>query len=1197
MIVTLDFETFYSDELSLSKMTTSGYVRHPEFEVLLCGVKIDDQPTQVYAGHDHIAKALARIDWSTSTLVCHNAMFDAFVLTQVFKHTPAVYADTLSLVRAQYPYWAYHNLDAAGEKLGLGRKVAGVLPKMKGRRLSDLSPEELLSYIGYCSGDTDLCYQLYQKLSDGFPDDELRLIDITIRMFAEPVLLVDADRASKLLVAEALAKDAAVTSSGVTREELTSRDKFAAQLKALGVDPPIKTSKTTGKPTWAFSKTDPGFRRLQAHPDPRVQALVKARPTLSSSLQESRARRFVSEAGAGALPVGLRYYAAHCLPGEAEVLTPGGWVRLSTWDGSTSIAQWRSDGSVAFLPATPNCYEVDESMVEVKSRYHSLRYTMGHKVPVISSRGVFKEVPAATLLATRVGSVPICGELDGNAPITEIEARLSVMVQADGSVRTDASRGLAVRFGFRKMRKIIRCKQLLEQAGIQFTEAQEANGTMRIRIGAKHVGQLTALLEGGSEKLFSWKLLNAPLSVKKAFIDELVHWDGDKNHCSAGITFYTTSRHNAEFVHTMAHLAGRSARVSCRDLSAFNWNALYRVYIRHDRTTGLAPAQCSIVEHRGKVYCPTTQTGYFLVRYKGSIVVTGNTGRWGGANKLNLQNLPRGGELRKSIMAPPGYVLVVADLSQIECRMLAWLAEEKDLLQIFIDGRDPYGEFASEFYGYEVTKENPKTATERFVGKSCLQAGAKVLCERGWIPIEQVTTTDRVWDGEEWVCHAGSVMNGWKETLPLSGLWLTPDHLVWSGTQWLEARLVEQDDVILSQALAHAADTLPSRVTSEESPVPWRRSSFSARAADLSTLWRMAASRISAALAVIRARSKHQDVSDTGSTLTPCLTTNTEAVFSTDLQQLLPGATTRKISATPVMGGAASVCMKSGAKTARYSSGMFRRSLGGMTRLWRWIEPTTTATTNQGTSGSLRANKTTPTGGGSKILRQRLPVYDLLSCGPRNRFAVLTERGPLIVHNCVLGLGFQMSAKKLQFTLEIAKPSVSLDMETCVGLVDLYRGRFWNIPRLWRRADTVICSMAYGAPVALGPVETCRWATWLPNGMALQYWDLTANVENDRLQNARYKNERGQNFELYGGKWVENVVQALARIVMSEAMLRIDDELPIVMTTHDEVVVLAKEEEAEDVSKFVHEEMVKVPAWCPGLPLACEVGYDVCYSK
>ena len=73
----------------------------------------------------------------------------------------------------------------------------------------------------------------------------------------------------------------------------------------------MKISPRTGKQTFAFSKTDEGFKKLQEHPDEKVQNLVAARLGTKSTLEETRTQRFIDIGNRGSLPVPLKYYAAH----------------------------------------------------------------------------------------------------------------------------------------------------------------------------------------------------------------------------------------------------------------------------------------------------------------------------------------------------------------------------------------------------------------------------------------------------------------------------------------------------------------------------------------------------------------------------------------------------------------------------------------------------------------------------------------------------------------------------------------------------------------------------------------------------------------------------------------------------------------------------------------------------------------------
>ena len=92
-----------------------------------------------------------------------------------------------------------------------------------------------------------------------------------------------------------------------------------------------------------------------------------------------------------------------------------------------------------------------------------------------------------------------------------------------------------------------------------------------------------------------------------------------------------------------------------------------------------------------------------------------HTGRFSGGEKLNLQNLKRGSELRKSLCAPNGQYVFVADSSNIEARMLAWLADQRSMLEVFHAKGDVYCEFASKIYNRPIIKgEHPD---ERFLGK------------------------------------------------------------------------------------------------------------------------------------------------------------------------------------------------------------------------------------------------------------------------------------------------------------------------------------------------------------------------------------------------------------------------------------------------------------------------------------------------
>jgi DNA polymerase len=189
-----------------------------------------------------------------------------------------------------------------GEK---GTEVENAL----GLRRQDFSPEQLARYGEYCKNDVSLTYALFNAMATDFPPTELRLIDLTVRMFTDPVLQLDKNMLVDHLLTEKQRKDELL--ENFDKDDLMSNIKFAIVLEGYGVSPPMKASPATGKQTFAFSKTDEEFKALLEHENTQVQALVAARLGTKSTIEETRTARFIGIAERGALPVPLRYYAAH----------------------------------------------------------------------------------------------------------------------------------------------------------------------------------------------------------------------------------------------------------------------------------------------------------------------------------------------------------------------------------------------------------------------------------------------------------------------------------------------------------------------------------------------------------------------------------------------------------------------------------------------------------------------------------------------------------------------------------------------------------------------------------------------------------------------------------------------------------------------------------------------------------------------
>ena len=310
-LITLDFETYYGKDFSLSKLTTEAYIRDPRFEVIGVGVKVNNKKTEWASGsHEQIKTYLQSFDWSDAMLLCHNTMFDGAILNWRYGISPRVYADTMCIARAIHGVETSASLRAVSEKYNIGAKGTEVLQAL-GKRREDFTESELGSYGDYCINDVDLTYKLFTIMAKGFPRQELKLIDLTLRMFIIPILELDLGLLEQHLTETRNRKDELLESAGVVKEDLMSNPKFAELLKSLGVEPPMKISPTTDKETFAFAKSDEEFKALAEHENPQVQSLVAARLGTKSTLEETRTQRFIDIAKRGTLPVPVRYYAAH----------------------------------------------------------------------------------------------------------------------------------------------------------------------------------------------------------------------------------------------------------------------------------------------------------------------------------------------------------------------------------------------------------------------------------------------------------------------------------------------------------------------------------------------------------------------------------------------------------------------------------------------------------------------------------------------------------------------------------------------------------------------------------------------------------------------------------------------------------------------------------------------------------------------
>ncbi len=911
-IVTIDFETYYDKDYSLSKMTTEAYVRDPRFEVIGVSIKVNEEEVDWYSGADP-GGFLNAIDYSDKAILAHNTAFDGAILSWHFGIKPKFWFDTLSMARPLHSMTVGGSLKALATYYKLGDKGDEVLRTM-GMRRRDFTPEQMQAFADYCIQDVELTYRLFQKMARKFPKEELLVIDQTIRMYTEPKLELDPvvldahlegiyERKEKLL--------AKLGGEEKAKKFLMSNKKFADLLRAFGVEPPMKTSPTTGKQTYAFAKNDTQFTELLEHPKEAVRTIVEARLGTKSTIEETRTKRFLEISERGPLPIMLNYYGAH-------------------------------------------------------------------------------------------------------------------------------------------------------------------------------------------------------------------------------------------------------------------------------------------------------------------------TGRFSGGDKVNLQNLPRGGALRKALAAPDGHVVVACDSSQIEARLVAYLAGQNDLVQSFREGRDVYSEFATDVYQRPVTKADK---VERHVGKTCVAEGTLVLTERGQVPIEEITVEDRVWDGVEWVCHEGVVYQGEKEVLYYDGLYATADHGVLTEQGPLPFGVAASRLATLltsghgGEAVRVGEDYLPAGTTPEEihllvrrmyelwcAEVGQRRQPEAREVQGLPVVFADQIETLGRAWAEVRRYlgTLHEPFTETLSQLWwPGYPTAVQVAYGL---HPLGGET----PSTPRLQG------RGDRPRGQQRALRPRQSPAGYT-------PRTDQQPPQHSQGLLAWAGDTPLGvpfpihafmdvqAGSQRRTHRgtsagkVRVYDILNAGPRRRYTAADK----LVFNCILGLGYGMGATKFRHSLATGFISVKLEDHEAQQIVRLYRNKYHRIQAFWNRCNHALDGLSIGASG-----DMCDLIGYdaegivLPNGMRIRYPALrrTANgfeYINDPRTYRKFIRARVMGNEtpelpwtkIYGGKVVENITQAVARIVVAEQMVKIGRRYPVALQVHDEIVCVVPEEQGDACKQYMIDAMSTPPKWAPDLPVACEADVGVNYGE
>lgn len=351
-IICFDAETFYEERSSIpgqkpysvKVMSIAEYIKDARFRLLGFGLATAKGST--YQHGDVLLRTPAfRQRLEQSIIVCHNAHFDASILTWRYGIKPLAWICTLSMARS-----LGHMLQAGGSLEHLC-KLYGIGQKPELR--PDSTPEEV-ARRGYW--DAQAALQLFKILAVEFPRNEYPIVDMTIRQFVESPVLVDVPKAREVSAQIKADRAAALARVGATEADLGSTPKLVEIFESLGVEVPMKVSPSDpNKLIPAFAKTDDGMQDLLNHEDETVAAIAEARIAVKGVGDDTRADTYIRLAQYGPLPIFYNYWGTH----------PGRW----SGGDKTNLANLKRGGKLRdCLIAPPGHLFVEADMKQIQAR-------------------------------------------------------------------------------------------------------------------------------------------------------------------------------------------------------------------------------------------------------------------------------------------------------------------------------------------------------------------------------------------------------------------------------------------------------------------------------------------------------------------------------------------------------------------------------------------------------------------------------------------------------------------------------------------------------------------------------------------------------------------------------------------------------------------------------------------------------------
>ena len=873
--------------------------------------------------------------------------------------------------------------------------------------------------------------------------------------------------------------------------------------------------------------------------------------------------------------------AHNCVLGDTEVLTPVGWRRFDELHDDEQVAQFDpATGEMSFtVPQQVVRKPYAGPMLVWDTQFHQGAYTPEHGIYYSTpDRRDWRRATASEIVALSPNNtyIPTSGKLAGGGlDLSSNEARLLEAIRADGSIANGAPK-----FNLKKSRKIERLRYLCAALQIGLTKSLRADGVTSLYLRASPVrNKLVELLqETDGKKLLPWRLLDAPLSARRALLAEMKHWDGGVRDRSIKIT--TAKAHDRDVIQALAVCSNTRSRFStgsnCRGFNEHNSDAVLHRGSLADKTRTKLVVPPKAIPHDGLVYCVSVPADAFVVRRNGVVWITGNC-RFDGAILAWRYGI-----------SPKLYL----DTLSMARATTHWYTGKSSLKVV------------SEFLGL------PPKGTEIYNTKG---KWLKDFTPAELYAYEQYNIRDndnckeifdllRPYFRNSELALIDLVVRMFIEPQVQLDTAVLSQHL--ANVQQEKARVMESVNAIdksvlasnaqFAKLLAETGIKVPTKIsptTGEEIPAVARNDwAFKELCADTDLPLEVQAL-LAARLSV-------------KSTLEETRTANLLRLGTLAVRAPVPlkysGARTHRLSGD---GGTNWQNIQRGSPIRAAISAppgfriVHRDASQIEARMVAWLANC------RSLLDAFREGRDVYSEFASVIYNQTITRGDKLE-----RFVGKTG---------ILGLGYGCGAAKFRHMLYIGNGGVSLkeSVDFAQRIVWQYRDTFPEIPTLWNMMKYLVgrllgtalqtksevrAYITFHSNVLrltsgqLPVIQLGKDALWLPNGLSLVYPGLRTYTDPQTGKDeVLYRSAYGVERRLYGAKATENLSQALARIVVTDAALRVRSEttyLPF-LSTHDSLDYCVPESEAEAMDAELEKQFAIVPAWAEGLPLASEGGW------